>query len=99
MAYEIKHGPDQTAIAERLETATACLERIKALQAKQALNIKIYDRNGAKITIAELEKRAEKEMILKTAVGLCARASRIEFAACSCISTRRGAAGLAADGL
>ena len=63
MAYEIKQGPDQKALAERLETATACLERVNALKAKQALNIKIYDRKGAEITIAELEKCAEKEML------------------------------------
>jgi len=63
MAYEIKHGPEQKALADRPETATACLERVKALKAKQALNIKIYDRSGAEITIAELEKRAEKEML------------------------------------
>ena len=63
MAYEIKHGPDQKALKERAETATACLEQVKALKAKQALNIKIYDRAGAEVTIAELEKRAEKEML------------------------------------
>ncbi len=63
MAYEIKHGPDQKALKERLETATACLERFKALKAKQALNIKIYDRTGAEVAIAELEKRAEKEIL------------------------------------
>jgi len=62
MAYEVKHGPDQKALKERLETATACLERFKALKAKQALNIKIYDRTGAEVAIAELEKRAEKEI-------------------------------------
>ena len=63
MAYELKHGPDQKALKERLETATACLERFKALKAKQALNIKIYDLAGAEITLVELEKRAEKEML------------------------------------
>ena len=60
MAYEIKHGPDQKALKERAETATACLEQVKALKAKQAL---IYDRPGAEVTLAELEKRAEKEML------------------------------------
>ena len=35
----------------------------KALKAKQALNIKIYDRTGAEVAIAELEKRAEKEIL------------------------------------
>ena len=63
MAYEIKHGPEQRALTERPETATACLERVKALKAKQALDIKIYDRSGNEVTIAELEKRAEKEML------------------------------------
>ena len=63
MAYEIKHGPDQKALKERAETATACLEQVKALKAKQALNIKIHDRAGAEVTLAELEKRAEKEIV------------------------------------
>ena len=63
MAYEIKHGPDQKALKERAETATACLEQVKALKAKQALNVKIYDLAGAEITLVELEKRAEKEML------------------------------------
>ena len=63
MAHVIKHGPDQTAQTERSETATGCLERIKALTAKQALNIRIYDRDGVGIAIAEIEKRAEKEML------------------------------------
>ena len=35
----------------------------RAVKAKQALNIKIHDRAGAEVTIAELEKRAEKEML------------------------------------
>jgi len=34
---------------------------------------------------------------LKTAVARCAWGSRVEFAACSCVSTRRGAAAPAAD--
>jgi len=63
MADEIKHGPDQKVLTERPETATSCLERVRALKAKQAMNIKICDRNGGEITIAELEKRAEKEML------------------------------------
>jgi len=63
MAYETRHGPNQKASVERSETATSCLERVKALKAKQALNIKIYDRDGAEISIAELEKRAEKEIL------------------------------------
>ena len=63
MAYEIRHGPDQEALTERAETATACLEQVKGLKAKQALNIKIYDRACAEVTIAELEKRAEREML------------------------------------
>ncbi len=63
MGYAVKHGPDANAPAERFETATSCLERVKALESKQALNIKIYDRTGVEITLAELEKRADKEMI------------------------------------
>ena len=79
MAYELKHGPDQKALKERLETATACLERFKALKAKQALNIKIYDRTGAEVAIAELEK----DTVVRESLGahICERfisAKRLE---------------------
>ena len=63
MAYAIKHGTDTNASPERSETATACLERVKALKAEQEPNIKIYDRAGTEITVAELERFSGKELI------------------------------------
>jgi hypothetical protein len=47
MAYAIKHGTDPNVKTERLETATACLERAKALQAEHEPNIKVLTRDGA----------------------------------------------------
>lgn len=63
MAYALKHGPDPNAPAERSETATACLERVRALQSQQEPNIKIYDRDGVEITTVELERLSGKELI------------------------------------
>jgi hypothetical protein len=63
MTYEIKHGPDLAALEERVETATGCLERLEVLEAEQSSNVKIYDRDGREITLAELEKLAAKEML------------------------------------
>lgn len=63
MAYVIKHGTDPQAPAERLETATACLERVKALESEHEPNIKVFDRDNAEITTRELERRSGKELI------------------------------------
>lgn len=63
MAYAIKHGTDQNAQTERLETATACLERVKALEAEHEPNIKILNREGAEITPIELERLSGNELI------------------------------------
>jgi hypothetical protein len=59
MAYAIKHGTE----TERLETATACLERAKALLAEHEPNIKVFTRDGAEISILELERLSGKELI------------------------------------
>ncbi len=63
MAYSIQHGTDQNAPAERRETATSCLERVKELQSKQEPNIKIFDRAGTELTVVELERLSGKELI------------------------------------
>ncbi len=63
MAYAIKHGTDQKAQTERLETATACLERVKALEAEHEPNIKIFTRDGVEVTPIELERLSGKELI------------------------------------
>ena len=63
MAYAVKHGTDPNAPPERSETATACLERVKALKSEHELNIKIFDRKGVEITAAELERLSGKELI------------------------------------
>jgi hypothetical protein len=62
MAYSIKHGNDQNARTERLETATSCLERVKALQTQGEI-IKIFNREGNEITPSELERLSGKELI------------------------------------
>ena len=51
MAYLIKHGTDPKALAERCETATACLETLRMLQAAEEPDIKILDRNGAELAL------------------------------------------------
>ncbi len=63
MGYVIKHGIDPDAQAKRCETATACLETLRTLQAVQEPNIKITDRSGAELTVTDLEKLADKENI------------------------------------
>jgi hypothetical protein len=63
MAYAIKHGTDPNEKTERLETATACLERAKALQAEHEPNIKLFTRDGAEISMFELERLSGKELI------------------------------------
>jgi hypothetical protein len=63
VGYVINHGIDPNAQAKRCETATACLEVLKTLQAVQEPNIQITDRTGAEITVADLEKLSEKENI------------------------------------
>ncbi len=63
MAYAIKHGTDPNVKTERLETATACLERAKALEAEHEANIKVFTREGAEITMLELERLSGKELI------------------------------------
>jgi hypothetical protein len=63
MAYSIEHGTDLNEKTERLETATACLERAKALQAEHEPNIKVFTRDGAGITILELERLSGNELI------------------------------------
>jgi hypothetical protein len=68
MAYSIKHGRGQNAPSERRETATACLERVKELQAKGELELKVYDRAGAEITVIELERLSGKEMIWRSRI-------------------------------
>jgi len=55
MAYTINHGADTGALAQRRETATAALEMVKKLN--------ISDRNGAALTVSDLEKLLEKENI------------------------------------
>lgn len=63
MGYSIKHGIDRDARTERLETATSCLERVKALQSQGEANIKVFNREGVEITPAELERLSGKELI------------------------------------
>ncbi len=63
MAYAIKHGTDSDLKTERFETTTACLERIKVLQAEHEPNINVINREGAAITIVELERLSGKELI------------------------------------
>lgn len=62
MAYALKYGTDPNVKTERLETATACLEA-KALQAEHEPNIKVLTRDGAEISILELERLSGKELI------------------------------------
>ncbi len=63
MAYAIKHGADPDAKTERPETATACLERVKILQAEHEPNIKVFNREGVEITTTALERLSGKELI------------------------------------
>ncbi len=63
MGYVIKHGNEPNAQAKRCETATACLEVLRILQAVQEANIKITDRTGTEITVTDLEKLSDKENI------------------------------------
>jgi hypothetical protein len=63
MAYAIKHGTDPNVKTERLETATACLERAKTLQAEHEPNIKVFARDGKEISMLELERLSGKELI------------------------------------
>ncbi len=63
MAYTINHGIDTGVPAQRRETATAALELVKKLQDEKKPNIKISDRNGAALTVSDLEKLSEKENI------------------------------------
>ncbi len=63
MAYSIKHGIDRNAQAERLETATSCLDRVRALQTQGESDIRIFDREGVEITLIELERLSGKELI------------------------------------
>jgi hypothetical protein len=63
MAYSINHGIYRNARTERLETATACLERVKALQTQGETIIRIFNREGVEITPMELERLSGKELI------------------------------------
>ncbi len=63
MAYSIKHGIDRNARTERLETATSCLDRVKALQTQGETDIRIFNREGLEITPIELERLSGKELI------------------------------------
>lgn len=63
MAYAIRRGADPDAKTERLETATACLERVKTLQAEAEPDIKVFNREGQEITPRELERLSGKELI------------------------------------
>ena len=49
---------------QRRETATAALELARELQAKKKVSsVEITDRDGAPLTMAQLEKLSEKELI------------------------------------
>ena len=63
MAYAINYGTDAAAPTQRCETATAALELVKKLQAEKRPNVKIQDRSGAALTVADLEKLSGKENI------------------------------------
>jgi hypothetical protein len=63
MAYTIKRAAGPNAPSERLETATACLARVKALQTEHETRIGIYDREGRELTVRELERLSAKELI------------------------------------
>ncbi len=63
MGYVIKHGTKKKAQAKRCETATACLEVLRTLEAMQEPNITITDRTGTEITVTDLEKLRDKENI------------------------------------
>jgi hypothetical protein len=63
MAYTVKRAAAPNAPSERLETATACLERVKALQAEHEPDIGVYDREGRELTVLELERLSAKELI------------------------------------
>jgi hypothetical protein len=63
MAYAIISGGDVGALAQRRETATAALDLVKELQAKNVKNIKVTDREGKPLTIADLERLSGKENI------------------------------------
>jgi hypothetical protein len=63
MAYAITFGIDASAPTQRCETATAAIELVKKLQAEKRPNVKIHDRIGAAITVADLEKLSAKENI------------------------------------
>ena len=63
MAYAIISGGDVGALAQHRETATAALDLVRELQAKNVKNIKVTDREGKPLTIADLERLSGKENI------------------------------------
>jgi hypothetical protein len=63
MAYSLIYGTDEAMNSRRCETATEALDVVKELQTKHQKNIKVSDRKGTEITIAELERLASKENI------------------------------------
>jgi hypothetical protein len=63
MGYVIKHGAESNVQSERCETATACLEILNTLKAADEPNIKISDRTGAELSVADLQKLSDQENI------------------------------------
>jgi len=66
MTYTITSGASENEIAvvaQYRESATEVLELVKELQAKEAPNIRVTDRDGVAVTIAQLEKLSDKENI------------------------------------
>lgn len=63
MPYTVMSGNDIGVLTHKCETATAAFELVKELQAKKTPSIKVKDREGNALTIADLERLSGKENI------------------------------------
>ena len=61
--YRISAGPENAANAHARETATEALELIRELKKKNIAILEVKDRDGAILTIPQLEKLSDQENI------------------------------------
>ena len=61
--YRISAGAESAAKAHSRETATETLELIRELKKKNIAILEVKDRDGAILTIPQLEKLSDKENI------------------------------------
>ena len=61
--YRISAGAENAATAHTRETATEALELIRELKKKNIAILEVKDRDGAVLTLPQLEKLSDKENI------------------------------------